>query len=143
MNDQIQYEDYVLGTVVPEHFEDVWSKVSHFLEPALDDTLGLLSLDDLRIICKTGVSQLWVVTKSDYAVGAFVTKVQQAPKCKILDIEYLGGVNFTDWGIELMKQFEELAKEQGIAAMRICGRKGWAKLFKDYKEQTHIIAKIL
>jgi hypothetical protein len=139
----IQYEDYTLGTVVPEHFEDVWSKISHFLEPALDDTMGLLSIDDLRIICKTGASQLWVVTKSGYAVGAFVTKVQQAPKFKILDIEYLGGIDFQTWGIDLMKEFEKNAKEQGITAMRICGRKGWAKLFKDYKEQTHIIAKVL
>lgn len=139
----LQYGDYYMGVVEAEHFDEVWPIVAPHLEPALEGTWGVISIEDLRIICKTNHSQLWAVTKNTYVQGAFVTKVQEGSNHKILDIEYLGGKDFNSWGIDLMRVFEENAKEQGVDIVRICGRKGWAKLFPSYKPQTYIIAKQL
>jgi hypothetical protein len=132
-----------MGVLNLAMFEETWPSIEAYLVSATADTMGVLSPELLKQLCKTGAYQTWVIAKGNEAVGAFITTQQEAAGTKILDIEYLGGNDFRTWGPPLMLKLEDTAKSQGFDILRICGRRGWAKLFPEYQELTHIIAKRL
>ena len=131
-------KDLVLGSPDADHLHEVWGVVAHYIEDAIPDS-STTSIQQLFGEVLAGMYQLWVITHHEQAVGALLLEVQGTTT----DIVYLGGVQFDQWGPLLMLQLEQHARDAGMTQMRICGRAGWSKLFRDYKEQTRIIAKQL
>lgn len=128
-----------LGTPDREYLMEVWEKAKGFIEDAIPNGTGI-NIVDVQGQVLAGIYQLWVVTHENMITGAFVTELHNTG---VIDIVYLGGNDFHDWGFTLMPEFENICAKQGLRQLRICGRKGWVKLFKGYNHQTTILAKTL
>lgn len=75
--------------------------------------------------------QCWIAHSNDKIDAVFVTQIINHPKRKILTIPYVGAEPGTiDTWIEAIDVFKAFAKENGCAAIRGWGRKGWEKVLK-------------
>ncbi len=57
-------------------------------------------------------------------------------------IETLGGRDMHRW-IDLLPEFEALARQHGIKHIEIEGRPGWSRIFADYGTKKVIFGKAL
>ena len=92
-----------------------------------------------------GRALLWLVGDIDqhYRIrAAVVTQIIGSNANKYCTIVACGGEGRRDW-LPLLGQIEDYAKREGCAAMRIYGRRGWARVLPDYKIIGHITERAL
>lgn len=108
---------------------DLWPHVRKYAGAALDRTdLGLLS--DLDTDVLSGRALLWV---DDQAKCAVVTRIEQTQASKVCLICTVGG-DVAKRQESLLFSIEEYAKAEGCNSIRWTGRRGWKRIFPEYRE---------
>lgn len=115
----------------PEMAEDLWPHVRAMAGSALDKT-DLGSLSDLDADVLSGRALLWVVSVDKRIHCAAVTQIQKTQASKVCMILTCGGSELKSWA-HLLSGVEQYAKEEGCDCVRFIGRKGWGRIYPDYR----------
>lgn len=121
--------DYRVGAVTPQIAQKVWPEIEHFIAGALKRThlqQGYLPLDIFAMI-QRGELLLWLAASDKDIAAAFVTKINEYPRCKTCNIFLLGGKGMRDWLPQVIAETEAYAKRMGCLLMEIGGREGWVR----------------
>ena len=140
------------GTVASEEIGQIWEMASAFVGPALDLTRKL-DLEDALALCMEGDAQLWIIWSDDFNnvdlsvgryLGAAVTELQvHRNGYKILTFLGFGGNFIMEWVHDYVTIVEDFARKEGCHAVEMKGRKGWGKVFQDYKQTSWTYTKEL
>ena len=80
--------------------------------------------------------------RPDGIAAAAVTELHQTEWRKVCCIVACGGEHRERW-LELIGPIEDFARAEGCAAMRIMGRKGWARVLPTYRIRRVVLEKEL
>lgn len=108
-----------------------------FVEPLLARALkpGDITTADLRKRADDGMLMIWALYEPAKPLplkAAAAAGVQGSDGARVVVIQVLGGAGLTKWLDDAICEFENLAFEHDMSAVRIWGRKGWARLLPDY-----------
>ena len=89
---------------------------------------------------KDGYCEFW-----EFGDCHFVTRIDANRDGRRLVVCLLAGDGLFEWGPELEKELEALAKKEGCTKIAVEGRKGWTKLLKPYgfKHETTTVVRQL
>jgi hypothetical protein len=125
----------------PAHVERVWPLVSHLIRAAMRK--GRISeFADVERAVLDGLQLLWVAADTSAIWAAAVTQLGYANGEKFCTIVACGGRERARW-LPLKGELETFAKAEGCAAIRIHGRRGWAREFPDYRLTRILLEKQL
>ncbi len=122
----------IVVCVDPAFVHLVWPKVSHWIRVAYESNQSDETFEDTERDVLAHYALLWVITKDTAPVGAAVSKIWATRKEKICSVLAVGGAG-DDWPA-LLAPIEQYAQQQKCNAVRMDGRKGWARVFRDYHQ---------
>lgn len=131
-----------LVRVHPEHVALVWPHVAErlcaaYLRTDLGHTLDLES-----DVLKDGAT-LWVAGQPGGKIdAALVTKLVWTDRNLVCIITACGGAGMARW-FDHLKAIERWAKAEGATKMRLYGRKGWARVLKNYRTSNIVMERAL
>lgn len=100
-----------------------WGKIKKYLEGAYERTdCTRAFLDPLDVV--------WVVYELDEPIGAATACLKYDG---VGEVVLVGGTRFREWIADLDQRIGHWMKDEGQKAMRAYGRKGWARILKDWK----------
>lgn len=117
--------------VLPEELDLYWDKVAHLF--ANDRVLSnWVTVESIKARLDANRADLWITESLGSAlIGATYSRVD---KTKTYLVEMMASEEGAEEGwAEVIKPIEQQAKEWGCTTIQIRGRKGWQRLFKDYK----------
>src|ERR1700730_223577 len=115
----------------PAHVHRVWPLVSHLIRAAMRK--GRISeFADVERGVLEGAMLLWVAASRQAIWAAAVTQLTRPNGEKFCTIVACGGRERARW-LPLKAELEAFAKAEGCAAIRIHGRRGWARELPDYR----------
>lgn len=114
----------------PEALEQALPHVIGMLNDAVEQC-GDWTLKDICSALQEGRAFLWVIWDGQNISAAAVSQFIGAPKGKICQVIACGGTAIS-WP-ESIAPIEHYAKAENCVSMRIWGRPGWARVFKDYR----------
>lgn len=106
---------------------DAWAKAKPILEPAIVETKGTHSVDDVCLMVGLGHFTLWVWEKS-----ALLTEFVQYPRMKVLNC-FAGGGDFEELVAKRDAELVPFAQKNGCSRIVGAGRKGWEKKLPGYQ----------
>jgi hypothetical protein len=115
---------------VVDHPIEVWSKVSHWIERALDSEYGLMTLGDVFNEIVRNNMVLWALHSHGQIVGCFVTKVEHGSKGRALNIIALGGEGMDDWIESFSHAVVRYGREHQCRYIFEMGRYGWVRVLE-------------
>jgi hypothetical protein len=119
----------------------VWPLVSHLIRAAMRK--GRISdFADVERAVLEGEALLWVVADPRTLWAAAVTQLGYVAGEKLCTIVACGGRERGRW-LALKSALEAYAKAEGCAAIRIFGRRGWARALPDYRLSRVLLEKSL
>jgi hypothetical protein len=126
--------------VSADHLESVWPLVAPKLERALIRTVGhkLYTLDSIKSSIADRDMQLWVVVDKTELLAAAVTQILIYPKATVLDVPFVGGTGYADWGAKLNAELIAFATAQDCKYIRGYGRLGWVKPLARYNAKPSL-----
>jgi hypothetical protein len=125
----------------PAYVDRVWPLVSHLIRAAMRK--GRISeFADVEAAVLAGTQLLWVAADRQAIWAAAVTQLSRANGEKFCTIVACGGRERARW-LPLKAELEKFAKAEGCAAIRIHGRRGWAREFPDYRLTRILLEKAL
>ncbi len=125
----------------PAHVARVWPLVSHLIRAAMHK--GRISeFADVERAVLEGAQLLWVAADTRAIWAAAVTQLTHANGERFCTIVACGGRERARW-LPLKAELEAFAKAEGCAAIRIHGRRGWAREFPDYRLTRILLEKEL
>tara|TARA_R110000868_G_scaffold138516_1_gene352708 strand:- start:188 stop:550 length:363 start_codon:yes stop_codon:yes gene_type:complete len=119
----------------------VWPLVSDYIAASVARS-GIGSTAAIRGLVLSGDALLWVVIEDEQITTAIVTQVGISDVGRICEIVACGGRG-TLKDLSLLSEIEKYARNQDCRAMRIIGRKGWARALKEYKETRVVLEREL
>lgn len=126
-----------LGWITPEQIPALWPQVRFHLQRAVDR-----GWSDWRVIeddVLNNRSTLWVAYDLEGVHAAAITQVTWDGVCEIIAC---GGKRMKQF-MPLLRQIEFFSRNAGCKAMRIIGRKGWARMLPDYKCEAIVLERPL
>lgn len=120
----------------------MWPLVGEFIEAACMK-FGEPLTSDLRDDLDTGAALLWAAWDGEaFKAAATTMLVPQQTGDLVCHITTCGGTDREQW-IDLMAGIEDWARQEGCGAVRITGRKGWARALRGYRPERVVLAKAL
>lgn len=127
--------------VHPDHVPAVWPAVRDMLRAAyLKTDIGHTA--DLEADVLGGNGVLWLAATDSKIEAAVVTVLTRTDRHLICEITACGGSEPRRW-VHMLAPIEAWAKSEGAVKMRLHGRKGWARILKDYKIPAVVMEKAL
>ncbi len=127
--------------VPPGNLAEVWPKVEPLIREAM--RRGNLSrFSDVVQSLANGDAFLWIACEGEDIVAAAVAAIHATEWRKVCLIVALGGKDRGKW-LHFEPEIERWAREQNCSAMRIMGRKGWAKVLPQYRVTRIVLEKEL
>lgn len=115
----------------PRFVERVWPLVAPLIRAAMRK--GRVSdFADVERAVLDGMQLLWVAADRSAIWAAAVTELAHVSGEKVCTIVACGGRERKRW-LPLKAELESFARAEGCTAMRIHGRRGWAREFPDYR----------
>jgi hypothetical protein len=131
----------VLVCVDPARVREVWPHVAARIAQAMRrGRMG--DVADVERRLRSGAALLWLVWDGEQVLAATVTELAGASGEKVCTIVACGGKGLARFR-HLIGDLERWAAREGCTRMRICGRKGWARVLPDYRVACVIIEKAL
>jgi hypothetical protein len=127
--------------VDPAQVHAIWPHASDLVRRAIAAT----KLSDFALIERdvlAGDALLWLVIEDRTIAAAVVTQLSIVDGEKYCTIVACAGEGFAGWS-HFLARLHEFGKAEGCKAMRIFGRKGWARMLPDYKTHAVILQKEL
>ena len=104
---------------------EAWTKYRQYLLPAIEQTNGTHTEDDILLALLHGRLKIWCGTKS-----AIVTELVTYPRLKAVNC-FLGGGDLAEL-ILMEKDIVIYAKSEGCSRVTGGGRFGWKRVLTDY-----------
>ena len=89
-----------------------------------------------------GRAMLWLAHDVEHIRAVAITSLAITEWRKVCEIAALAGAGMCEW-LAFLPAIENYAKNEGCSSMRLLGRKGWARVLKDYKSKHVILEKDL
>jgi hypothetical protein len=119
-------------SLVPrEYIDGCWGQIEGYLEGAAKYTYGRFSVDDIKDCITDYDYQLWIAFEDDKIYGAVVTEIVQYPRCKMLAMQFTGGIELKKWKDPMLSLLKRWARDNGCDKIESPGRPGWARVFKN------------
>jgi hypothetical protein len=118
---------------------DMWPHVKALIRRAMDRT-NLGNFADVERELLGGKQQLWLAWNGTTIEAAGVTRLVEINHERICIVVAAGareGASPVDW-LPLIAGIEQFARDEGCAATRIIGRKGWQRILADYRA-TYVV----
>lgn len=109
----------------------LWPRVRGFIERAYE-TGGDDSFEQTEAKVLSGRALLWVVFNGGI-LGAVVTQILHESRNRVCLILACGGNELALWQSQI-SVIEDYARSQDCTCVRMSGRKGWKRIFRDYEE---------
>lgn len=121
--------------VAPEMVDATWPHVVGFIEAAFENDRGDDSAELVLEELRAQLSLLWVAWDGNAVLAAATTKLIKTRRGLVCLITSCGGHDMgpTAWR-KALRPIEDYARAEGCWKTRIEGRRGWAKVFPDYRE---------
>lgn len=117
--------------VDPKQVHLVWYEVSHWIKIAFERTdAGLFETVERKVL--DGRALLWFWWNEPKIECAAVTELTRTENSKICEIIAVGGSGRRRWP-HLIQTIENYARSERCGAVQMLGRRGWARVFKNYK----------
>lgn len=144
-----------LVCVDPARAHEVWPHVRDLIHAAMKrGDLGSFRPVEASVLA--GDALLWLAWDEDtgrtpdrgrgQVAAAAVTEIAETERRKVCMLVACGSARpatgMRDW-LPLLKEIEAYARGAGCSAMRIMGRKGWARVLPSYKAKRIILEKDL
>lgn len=134
----------IIRIPTPEQILSCWDEVSPFIQKAVDESNGELTIEDIKE--KVARKEIIIATVFDNAqlAAAVSFELITFPSGKrTLHIQCAGGGDMSDWFEDMDKIANELAKKHDCSDIYIIGRKGWERQLKglNYKHAHTIISR--
>jgi hypothetical protein len=127
--------------VDPALADKVWPHVDSAIRAAMQrGAIGAFQPVAQSVLA--GRALVWLATDGERIRAAAVTELHATEWRKVCVIVACGGNAMRSW-LHLIREIEQFAKDEGCAATRIVGRKGWARMLKDYRTKRIILEKEL
>jgi hypothetical protein len=127
--------------VPPGEAHRVWPRVAALIASAMRRG-GLSAFAPVEAAVLQGRALLWLAWDGEDVNAAAVTEIGVTEWRKVCVVVACAGADMKRW-LDLLELVEEFAKTEGCAAMRIMGRKGWARVLKAYRPRRVILEKEL
>lgn len=111
-------------------------QLKQWLQPALDRGGNTHTFEDVIKEIEAGNMQLWTGPK-----GAAVTMVYDFPRKRMLHVFIAGGD--LEQVLDFVPSMEAWGRAAGCTEMTLAGRRGWARVLKDWKPVHTVLAKEL
>lgn len=137
--------DAPLVLIPAAHAETVWPLAEPHLKRAMRFADGEFTLDEAQEAVRQGRFQLWLAWDAPQgrALGAGVTEIFDYPRKRVCFLVlWASDAPRAAW-LDGLDAVERWAKEQGCAAMRLLGRKGWARVLDGYRPQYTVFVRSL
>jgi hypothetical protein len=86
---------------------------------------------------------LWLVVAMDGVRAAVVTQLVDHPDTgRTCWVVACGGSDLNEWH-HLLGRIEQFARDESCSRIRMSGRKGWARVFPDYRQPFITLEKAL
>lgn len=131
-----------IACIAPAQLDEVWPHVAHLIRKACNKT-GLSDFHQLERALFNVEALLWVAGVDVEITAAAVTQVSRCNAHKFCTIVACGAQARMDLWLPLLREIDAYAKQQGCAAMRIFGRRGWRRVLKDYELTGYILERTL
>lgn len=129
----------------PWQIEPIWGAVEGWVQDALDVAGGWNS-HHVKAWLKDGACDLWLVKRSNSPEACAVTELGSFPRCKVLNVQLVGGSDLDAWIDPLFSTLEAHARSLGCARL-MCSyaRRGWIRALKPHgwTPRATVIAKDL
>ena len=123
----------VLSGVSSASVPKIWPHVEKFIKKACEYSRGQITPAAVYAELLQGDAQLWVASSEQRGIeSGVITKITDNTLRRICTIEALGGNSHQRW-MSHLHTIEEWASAQGCNAVQVNGRRGWAKMLRDYK----------
>lgn len=109
-----------------ERVAEVWPHVLPHVEAALAQSAGEYWPQDVQDYCAQGDWQLWIATRPGELVGMATTEVMDYPRARLLFV-HLAGAREGQAVTAMWPLVQTFAASQGCSALRLVGRRGWAR----------------
>jgi hypothetical protein len=127
--------------VDPQWNQTVWPLARDFIKAAMERG-GLCSFAEVEADIYRGCVLLWLVWDDPSIIAAAVTSLNIIDGAKIGTVLAAGGHGLDKFG-PLLSQLEQHFRDEGCIRSRICGRKGWARYYPEYKVKAVILERQL
>jgi hypothetical protein len=98
--------------------------------------------EDIERDVLNGDALLWLAWCEPNIEAVAVTQIILTENSKVCMVQACGGSRFARW-IGLLEQIEAYAKAEGCRCTRILGRRGWARVLKNYRETKVVLERQL
>lgn len=119
--------------VPPRLVDSLWPVVRRWIEDAYAHHDCDETVEDAERKLRMGEAFLWLVMDGRLPIACATTELQQASTKKICVITAAGGTRAAEW-THLISAVEDYAKAEHCEVVRMSGRPGWKRVFKDYRE---------
>jgi hypothetical protein len=130
-----------LCCVDPARVPEIWPHVRWQIREAMRRG-GLSRYDAVEHAVRGGNALLWLATDGATIAAAAVTELHATEWRKVCVIVACGGHDRNNW-LALIAGIENFARAEGCAAVRIVGRKGWARVLPSYHTKRIVLEKEL
>jgi hypothetical protein len=128
-----------LACVPPDRAAEFWPFADAWIRSAVE-RCGDWTLDQIRTGVLDGRYLLWIAVADGKARGAAVTRIVAPPR--ICEVVACGG-DCRGHIPRLLKVIEDFARRDGCDRVRISGRRGWARMLRDYRQPFITLEKVL
>ena len=133
-----------LVKIEPEHVDKVWFLCAPMLEKAILRSEGYININDLYHLIMVKQFDLWVLFGESSGIDLCgVGRLDFHPQKTVLCVNFVGASDarvFKDFR-KMLAQVEKEAKKLGATETIFYARKGWKKLFPEFKEKYTVLTK--
>ena len=125
-------EQFEIMPVRPDLVPAVWEHVEPHLIAAVDESEGLLTIDDVIEAAITGEMLVWLVSqpKIGKITAAFTTRFIAYPAKSALAVDLVGGSELSRWHRMALSKITEYARSIGCDHLEGYGRAAWGRILK-------------
>lgn len=126
--------------IPPDMVPDAWPMAEPLLVEPIGMSRGCYEPQDVMVECAAGECQLWLATSGENAIAAYVTKITQYPRKRVVRAMFAGGKPGTmqQWLEPMVKAIEDWSRTWGCTAIEAAGRKGWSRVVDGEQIAVHL-----
>jgi hypothetical protein len=140
-NDSSDNKHPALICIDPAHVLEVWPLARPFILAAMHRA-AISDFADVESAVLAGTSLLWLAVEETNIHAAAITALHRVNGDRLCTIVACGGRGRARW-LALKSVLEDFARAEGCRAIRILGRRGWARLLSDYATTRILMEKEL
>ena len=130
-----------LVCVDPARVATIWPHVAPLIRRAIARG-GMGEFGAVERAVLSGGALVWLAWDGEEILAAAVTELELVGGTKFCTIVACGGRGLPRFA-GLIAGLERFARAEGCARMRICGRKGWGRVLREYSVQRVIMERRL